>query len=159
MCSVHKLRYLMVKTEGFSLFSPCNLADSAFPFLIVIFTISENMTLKILSLIFFSHKESSIYLLLGIQMCASCFKLKMASLLITEKVYKITHFEILALQTLFPSVYKAYTSQWHFVARFWVLIKAGLWAIVFFSFFFLPNQQFSFEYGYALAFTFKLNIK
>lgn len=32
-------------------------------------------------------------------MCASCFKLKMASLLITEKVYKITHFEILALQT------------------------------------------------------------
>lgn len=32
-------------------------------------------------------------------MCASCFKLKMASLLITEKLYKITHFEILTLQT------------------------------------------------------------
>lgn len=99
MYSVHKMRYLLVKTEGFSLFSPCNLADSALSFLIVMFTISENMTLKIISLIFFSHKESSIYLLLGIQMCASCLKLKMASLLITEKVYKITHFEILALQT------------------------------------------------------------
>lgn len=32
-------------------------------------------------------------------MCASCFKLKMASLLIIEKLYKIIHFEILTLQT------------------------------------------------------------
>lgn len=32
-------------------------------------------------------------------MCASCFKLKMASLLIIEKPYKSINFEILTLQS------------------------------------------------------------
>lgn len=108
---MNTLGYLMVKPDIFSLFFLHNVADSTFSFLTVMFL---------------NCLQSSV--LLGIQMRASCFKLKMGNILIIEKLHKFINFEMLTLQNFSQKYIKQTLHKDILLSAFEIFIKVGLWA-------------------------------